>query len=123
MAYADLKERNADVLEKVLEVLKQYPQADLLWAKKLGQAEDSDMYLVILVAQWSDGTRKKYPEYNRPIWHYVNIPYRPGESGATIPDGESIISAFQGNHTTAKSTLANDGARSSSLRKHTLREK
>jgi len=109
IAYADLKERNPDVLVKVIEVLKQNPQFATKWAAKLEQLSeaDRDLYLLMLAARWSDDVRGN-PTYDRPAWHYVNIPFRPGEveAQAKIPEGESIISAFSDNRSTVKSAAA-----------------
>jgi hypothetical protein len=110
IAYNDLKELNPAVLDKVVQVLRQHPQSDLLWARELSQADDRDMYLFMLAARWPDDVRKKYPEYDRPEWHYVNIPYRPGEVVVTIPEGDSIISAFPDNRSTAQSASADEKA-------------
>jgi hypothetical protein len=48
--------------------------------------------------------------YDRPGWHYVNIPYRPGGVGMEIPQGDGILNAFPENRSTAKSTEADDKA-------------
>ncbi|MGO9568743.1 MAG: S1/P1 nuclease [Desulfomonilaceae bacterium] len=105
IAYADLKEQHPEVLAKVIEVLKQHPQFESKWAPKLEQvpAEDRDLYLFMLAARWSDDVRKKYPEYDRPAWHYVNMPFRPGGTGSSIPEGESIVRAFSDNRSAVKS--------------------
>ncbi|MGB6067642.1 MAG: S1/P1 nuclease [Desulfomonilaceae bacterium] len=105
IAYADLKEQHPEVLAKVIEVLKQHPQFESKWAPKLEQvpAEDRNLYLFMLAARWSDDVRKKYPEYDRPAWHYVNIPFRPGGTGSSIPEGESIVRAFSDNRSAVKS--------------------
>jgi hypothetical protein len=117
IAYADLKERNPVVLAKVVEVLKQHPQFKSNWAPKLDQvsAPDRDLYLFMVVGRWSDDTRKKYPEYDRPAWHYVNFPFRPGEAPGAIPEVESIISSFPDNRTIAQSASADNTARAVAL--------
>ncbi len=68
IAQADLTERNADVIMKVVEVLKKHLHFESKWADNLSQvpADDRDLYLFMLAAQWSDDVRKKYPEYDRP---------------------------------------------------------
>lgn len=117
IAYAELKERNPDVLIKVIEVLKQHPHFNDDWAPNLEQvsADERDLYLFMLAAKWSDDVRTKHKEYNRPAWHYVNIPYRPGEAPGTIPPGGSIISAFWENRSTVQSAAADDKARAVAL--------
>jgi hypothetical protein len=116
IAYADLKDRNPAVLVKVIEVLKQHPQFESKWADKLSQvtADDRDLHLFMLAARWSDDARGN-PEYDRPVWHYVNIPYRPGEVGIEIPQGDGILKAFPENRSIAKSTEADGKARAVAL--------
>lgn len=117
IAYADLKDRNPAVLEKVIEILKQHPQYESKWAPKLEQVSprERDLYLLMFAATWPDDVRKKYPEYDRPAWHYVNIPYHPGKAGVTIPKGESIISAYLENLSIVKSSHADNEARAVAL--------
>ena len=113
IAYADLKERNPEVLAKVVQLLMRQPHFVSKWEDKLGQVpqEDRDLYLFMLAARWPDDVRKKYPQYDRPAWHSVKIPYRPGKEKVKIPDGESIISAFPQNRSIAKSTAEGEKAR------------
>ena len=115
IAYADLNERHPTVLAKVLDVLKQHPQANLLWEKKLVKADDRDLYLFMLAARWPDDVRKKYPEYDRPAWHSVKIPYRPGKEKVKIPHGDNIIRSFRKNRSIAKSAAADEKARAVAL--------
>jgi len=68
IAYADLTERNPGVIVKVIEDLKKHAHFESKWVDNLSQvpADDRDLYLFMLAAQWSDDVRKKYPEYDRP---------------------------------------------------------
>ncbi len=113
IVYADLKERNPEALAKVVQLFKRHPHFVAKWQDKLGQVahEDRDLYLVMLAATWPDDVRKKYPQYDRPAWHSVKIPYRPGKEKVKIPDGDSIITAFPKNRSIAKSTTADEKAR------------
>jgi hypothetical protein len=65
--------------------------------------------------RWPDDVRNKYPQYDHYLWHYVNIPYRPGEAQGMIPEGESIIKAFPENLSTTNSTTSDDQARAIAL--------
>src|SRR5208283_1270704 len=107
IAYTDLKERSPAILAKVLEVLKRHPQFACLWAPDLDEvsAEDRDLYLLMLAARWSDDVRVEFPEYDRPLWHYVDIPYHPGEGPGPIPEGCNcnLITAFLQNRSTVQS--------------------
>jgi hypothetical protein len=117
IAYADLNEQNPAVITKIIQVLKKHPQYKSLWEGKLSQVsnEDRDLYLFTLAARWPDDVRNKYPEYDHHLWHYVNIPYRPGEAQGMIPEGESIIKAFPENLSTLNSTTSDDQARAVAL--------
>ena len=112
IAYADLKERNPGVLAKVVQVLRKHPHFESKWHEKLSQIpqDDRDLCLFMLAARWPDDIRKKYPEYDRPAWHSVKIPYRPGKEKLKIPGGDSIIRAFPKNRSIAKSTAADEKA-------------
>jgi hypothetical protein len=101
IAYLDLKDRHPDVLAQVVEALKQHPDFDSMWADQLSDAGDQDLYLLMLAARWSDDIKEQTHEYN--AWHWVNIPYRPGQSEVLIPDGDSILTAFPANRSIAKS--------------------
>jgi len=113
IAYADLKERNPGVLAKVVQVLRKHPHFESKWHEKLSQVpqDDRDLCLFMLAARWPDDIRKKYPEYDRPAWHSVKIPYRPGKERERIPDGDSIIRAFSKNRSIVKSTAVDEKAR------------
>jgi hypothetical protein len=117
IAYADLNEQNPAVITKIIQVLKKHPQYKSLWEGKLSQVsnEDRDLYLFTLAARWPDDVRNKYPEYDHHLWHYVNIPYRPGEAQGMIPEGEGIIKAFPENLSTLNSTTSDDQARAVAL--------
>jgi hypothetical protein len=116
IAYADLKDRNPDVLVKIIEVLKQHPQFRTKWQSKLRQVkpEDRDLCLFMLAARWPDDVRGD-PTYDRPDWHYVNIPYQPEDVGAPNPPNDGIIKAFPKNQSIAKSSDADNKARAVAL--------
>ena len=116
IAYADLKERNPAVITKVIEVLKQHPQFESKWAPKLKQvsAQDRDLYLIMLAARWSDDIRGD-TNYDKPEWHYFDIPYRPGEAPPQNPPNEGILKALPENFSTVNSADANLEARAIAL--------
>jgi hypothetical protein len=62
-----------------------------------------------MVQGWNrHSARKKYPEYLRPTWNYVNIPFRPGDAGNSIPEVESLVSGFAEHLSNAKSADADN---------------
>jgi len=104
IVYSDLKERNPTVLANVIDILNDHPEVKSEWADKLDSVPQSDrvLYLLMLPAEWPDDVRKKYPKG----WHFINIPYRPGELDVTIPDGAYIIEAFSQNRSIVKSATS-----------------
>jgi len=117
IAYADLKERNLDVIAKVVEVLKQHPHFDSDWAPLLEQvsADKRKLYLFMLASKWPDDVRTQHQQHDEPTWHYVNIAYRPGEDDVKIPHKESILTAFQKNRSTVSSGIADREGRAIAL--------
>jgi hypothetical protein len=113
IAYADLKGRNPEVLAKVVQVLRRHPHFESKWQEKLGHVPqgDRDLCLFMLAARWPDDVRKQYPEYDRPAWHSVKIPYHPGKEKVKIPHGDNLIKAFSRNRSIAKSTAVDEKAR------------
>jgi hypothetical protein len=116
IAYADLNEQNPAVITKVVELLKQHPQFESKWAPKLKQvsAQDQGLYLFMLAARWSDDVRGD-ANYDKPEWHYVDIPYRPGEAGPQNPPNEGILIALPENRSIANSADAEVKARAIAL--------
>lgn len=113
VAYTDLKERNPAVLAKVIGILNEHPEVNGKWASQLGQVQGDarDLQLLMLASGWPDDVRKQYPEE----WHFVNIPYRSGESGIRIPDGVNIIEGFSRNRSTVQSTTSSAQDRAKAL--------
>jgi hypothetical protein len=64
IAYMDLKDRHPEVLAQALDVLKQHPNFDSMWAGRLSKVDDRDMYLFMLAASWPDDIKKQTHEYN-----------------------------------------------------------
>jgi hypothetical protein len=78
IAYDTLKQDNPQALAKIVAILKQHPQYDSLWGKRLEKvdAEDRDQAMFMMAARWADDIRNN-PDYNRPPWHYIDYPYKP----------------------------------------------
>lgn len=96
IAYADLKERNAAVITRVVKVLKQHPHFQSMWAPKLEKvsSEERDLCLFMLASTWPDDIRKKHLDYSKPEWHYVNIPFGPEKADGKIPRGSEHTHGF-----------------------------
>lgn len=117
IAYTDLKERNPAVIVKVVEVLKQHPHFKSDWAPLLEgvPAGDRDQYLFMLAAKWPDDVRTQHTQYHVTEWHFVNIPYRPGEDDVKIPQVQSILTAFPENRSKVCSGTTEKEARARAL--------
>lgn len=92
IAYSELQQIDPAATQQVVSSLRQHPEFESRWADLLeGRSEDEQaLYLFMLAARWSDDIRGN-PQYDRPTWHYVNIPYRPDRpfpSEEPIGDGE-----------------------------------
>lgn len=116
IAYSDLKELHPDVLARVVEILKEHPDFKSKWADKLSKvkADDRDLHLLMLAARWPDDARGDL-RYDHPDWHYVNIPYRPGDAGVHNPPNDGIMKVFPENQSIAKSSNADNSARAVAL--------
>lgn len=117
IAYADLQDRNPEVIGKVVGILKKHPHFDSDWAPELQEvaAGDRDLYLLMLAAKWPDDVRTNHRNYHHKKWHYVNIPYRPGTDATDIPDTESILTTFETNRSKVISDSADVEARAVAL--------
>ncbi len=103
IAYSELQRIDSSKVKKVVELLKKHPQYNSRWKPILDQspltASEKDQYLFMLAARWPDDARGG-AMFDRPMWHYVNLPFTPGM--ALIPplansSQESILTAFPKN--------------------------
>jgi len=78
IAYDTLKQDDPQALARIVALLKQHPQFDALWAKRLEQVDpdDREQAMFMMAARWADDIRNN-PDYNRPPWHYFDYPYKP----------------------------------------------
>ena len=65
-AYDVLQKENPETLAKVLEILKQHPEFEKRWAKKLDQLDPDmrDRAIFMFAARWPDDVRRT--EYDHP---------------------------------------------------------
>src|SRR6266542_1575964 len=101
IAYDVLKQDSPETLAAALKILKAHPQYARLWKKDLEKLpeEDRDRYLFMMAGRWADDIRQN-PDYDRPTWHYVNVPFKPaGQPDAvTFPDApppDNLLTAFE----------------------------
>jgi hypothetical protein len=116
IAYADLRDHNPNVRSQISRLLREHPYFHTEWMHKLARVpeEESDLYLFMLAARWPDDARGD-ANFDHPRWHYINIPFRPGQTGMSIPGGETILTAFPQNHAIITSAAADNEARAVAL--------
>jgi len=119
-AYSELAQTHAEVVERVVALMKSHPQAalfDMEVASPVPEAERTQA-LFMYMATWADDIRG-VREYDHPKWHYVNIPYVPSEnadqSNGTPPDPENILSALSINVAIVRDPLSSDAEKAIAL--------
>ncbi|URD53539.1 S1/P1 nuclease [Chroococcidiopsis sp. CCNUC1] len=104
IAYSELQQNDPQALANAIDLLREHPEYNSRWSSQLSQNTDStlnsDQILFMLAARWSDDIRGN-DNFDRPRWHYINLPYRPEGQPASVsvrePDPDNIINAFQEN--------------------------
>ncbi|HYE20598.1 MAG TPA: S1/P1 nuclease [Tepidisphaeraceae bacterium] len=87
IAHDVLKQDDPAAIARVTALLKQHPSYAESWAPKLTDLPDDqrDRALFMFAAKWADDIRGN-KEFDRPTWHYINIPYKPaGEPDSLQP--------------------------------------
>lgn len=112
IAYSELQQTAPDKVQKVIALLKLHPEFGSRWQPELDKAplttKEKDQYLFMLAARWPDDIRGG-TDFDRPTWHYVNLPFTPGASStppSADPGKESILTAFPKNIDILKSNAS-----------------
>lgn len=112
IAYGELQQTAPDKVQKVIALLKLHPEFGSRWQPELDKAplttKEKDQYLFMLAARWPDDIRGG-TDFDRPTWHYVNLPFTPGASStppSADPGKESILTAFPKNIDILKSNAS-----------------
>src|SRR5262245_54479824 len=79
IAHAVLKQEHPEAIPKIVALLKQHPQYESTWAKRLDDLqvpseENREIYLFMLAARWPDDIRDT-SEYHHGDWHFISLPY------------------------------------------------
>jgi hypothetical protein len=107
IAYQVLQKESPGTVAKVVAVLKQLPDFEKTWGKKLEAVPeaDRDELLFMLATRWADDIRGQ-PKFDHPKWHYINFPYKPDGQPDSVqapaPDAVNILEGFQVNLRIAK---------------------
>ncbi|MBS1810645.1 MAG: S1/P1 nuclease [Acidobacteria bacterium] len=101
VAYKEIRSSDSAVVGRILAWLKQHPDYSK-WQSLISEqglaGEAGEMYLFALAARWADDARGT--RYDRPLWHYVNLPYVPLAQFNARPRAENsnnILRAFDTN--------------------------
>ncbi|HEY5314742.1 MAG TPA: S1/P1 nuclease, partial [Pirellulales bacterium] len=78
IAHAVLKASSPEVVDRVVELLRQHPEYERRWARALSEtaAEDQSVYLFMLAARWADDVREE-EAFTQPKWHFIDLPFEP----------------------------------------------
>jgi hypothetical protein len=119
IAYDVLQKTNPPALAAAVALLKEHPQYEKMWAKRLENVDpdNRDQALFMLAARWPDDIRGD-PDYNHPSWHYIDYPYKPPGQPDSVetpdPPDPNIETAFRANVDILKSD-APDGEKAVAL--------
>lgn len=112
IAYEKLKQDSPQTVAKVVELMQQHPQADLI-ARRLESVPEADRerYLFMLMARWPDDIRGD-ADFDMPEWHYINYAYKPPEEPedvqTALPAADNIVQAFKQNRNTVTGNSSED---------------
>ena len=111
IAYSDLQKTAPSKVQKVVALLKNHPEYFTRWRPEFENASltaaEQDQYLFMLAARWPDDAREEL-QFNRPAWHYVNIPLTFGSASAPLTNAgqENILTAYPANINILKSNAS-----------------
>jgi hypothetical protein len=103
IVYQILQRESPPTIPAVRSILEKHPWYQSRWNAQLEKlpAPERDEMLFMLAARWADDIRMKDRPENRPLWHYVNFPFKSDnepESIKTKPAGAvNIITAIVDN--------------------------
>jgi hypothetical protein len=86
IAYQILQRESPATIPAVRLVLEKHPWYESHWRGQLEKLPEPerDETLFKLAARWADDIRRRDPAENRPLWHFINWPFKPeGEPEAS----------------------------------------
>jgi len=102
IAYDELLKTSPSTLARVIAILRQHPQYESRWKPQLVGMNEQDQgrFLFMLAARWPDDIRGD-KEFDHPVWHYIDYPYKPKGQPASVPapapPSENMVEAFKQN--------------------------
>src|SRR4029450_11288296 len=100
IAYQILQQENPPTIDKVKSAMKKHPWYTNQWQGGLQDVSVADHALVLFTqaARWADDIRTRDKAQNRPPWHYVNLPFKPGGQPDSVqirePEPVNILTAL-----------------------------
>jgi len=91
IAYQVLQKEDPESLPRIMAVLKAHPSYTSHWGKKIADLpeEEKDAAIFMLAGRWADDIRN-IKEFDRPTWHYINIPYKPVGEPETLETAPAL---------------------------------
>ena len=108
IAYQVLQQENPPIIEKVKTALEKHPWYTNQWQARLQSVTVADHGLVLFMqsARWPDDIRTPDRVQNRPLWHYINLPFKPKGQPVNVqikePDSENILTALAKNESVVR---------------------
>jgi S1/P1 Nuclease len=116
ITYQILQRESPATIQTMRSILQMHPWYESLWREELGKLPQAerDETLFKLAARWADDIRRRDPAENRPLWHFINWPFKPEgepESVQTKPPAkENIVTAIVANERLARTAVADQRA-------------
>jgi hypothetical protein len=108
IAYQVLQQENPQTIQKVQAVLEKHPWYANQWQARLQDvpAADRDLMVFMQASRWADDIRTQDKAQNRPLWHYINLPFKPEGQTANVqtrePEPVNILTAMAENENVVK---------------------
>jgi hypothetical protein len=109
IAHQVLQQESPQSIERIKAVLEKHPWYANQWQARLQDVPvaDRDLVLFIQAARWSDDIRSQDKAQHRPLWHYINLPFKPEGQPAAVqirePEPVNILTAMAENESVVKS--------------------
>jgi hypothetical protein len=108
IAYQILLQENPQIIDRVKAVLEKHPWYANQWQSRLQDVPiaERDQVLFMQAARWADDIRTQDKAQNRPPWHFINFPFKPGGQPASVqirePEPVNILTAMAENESVVK---------------------
>jgi hypothetical protein len=103
IAYQVLQQENPQTIDKAQAVLQKHPWYRNQWQARMQDVHIADHGPVLFMraARWADDIRSNDKQQQRPLWHYINWPFKPEGQPPTVqtkePEAVNILTAMAEN--------------------------